>query len=521
MTRPIIEPFRIKVVEPIRMTTPRERRRMLEEAQFNLFGLRAEDVIIDLLTDSGTGAMSAEQWAAMMRGDESYAGARSWFRFERAAHELTGMPFVFPTHQGRAAERILCAVTELSGKTVLSNGLFDTTRANVESAGATGIDLPVTNTATFGGNMDLDAFDAKLTELAGRVALVVMTVTNNTVGGQAVSMRNLRAVSDRCREAKIPLFLDACRFAENSFAIRRDEPSEHQRTLKAIAREMFDLCDGFTMSAKKDAIVNIGGMLGVRDAALAEQIRVELIRTEGFTTYGGLAGRDLEAIAQGLDEVLDESYLAYRFAASDYLARALTKVGIPVLAPAAAHAVYVDAGAACPQLGHDDLAGAVARVRLLPGGRDPHLRDWRPHVRRRGSEAATARALRPSTPRLHAEPHRLRRVGRRGGRRRARALAGDADHDAGAVAPALQRRDGAGRPLPGIHGLTRGSGSLRGSLSCSMRPPNPSTTPSMASVMMRFVIGSFTMSGIVRSRSVPSHASSPWKNGVSMRVEIW
>jgi len=369
VARPIIEPFRIKVVEPIRMTTPRERRRMLEEAQFNLFGLRAEDVIIDLLTDSGTGAMSAEQWAAMMRGDESYAGARSWFRFEKVAHELTGMPFVFPAHQGRAAERILCAVSDLSGKTVLSNGLFDTTRANVESSGATGIDLPVTNTELFGGNMDLDAFDAKLEALAGRVALVVMTVTNNTVGGQAVSMRNLRAVSDRCREAKVPLILDACRFAENSFAIRRDEPSEHQRTLKSIAREMFDLCDGFTMSAKKDAIVNIGGMLGVRDAAVAEKIRVELIRTEGFTTYGGLAGRDLEAIAQGLDEVLDESYLAYRFAASEYLARALTKVGIPVLVPAAAHAVYVDAGAACPQLGHDELPGqSLACAFYLAGG---------------------------------------------------------------------------------------------------------------------------------------------------------
>ena len=369
MVRPIFEPFRIKVVEPIRMTSPRERRHMLEEAQYNLFALRAEDVIVDLLTDSGTGAMSAEQWAAMMRGDESYAGARSWFRFERAANELTGMPFIFPAHQGRAAERILCAVTALAGKTVVSNGLFDTTRANIESAGATGIDLPVAKAASFRGNMDLEAFGAKLTELAGRVAFVVMTVTNNTVGGQPVSMRNLRAVSDRCREEGIPLFLDACRFAENAFAIRRDEPSEQHRTLHAIAREMFDLCDGFTMSAKKDAIVNIGGMLGVRDPALAEQIRVELIRTEGFTTYGGLAGRDLEAIAQGLDEVLDESYLAYRFAASDYLARALQKVGIPVLMPAAAHAVYVDAAAACPHLGHDDLPGqSLACAFYLAGG---------------------------------------------------------------------------------------------------------------------------------------------------------
>jgi len=369
MARPIIEPFRIKVVEPITMTSSRERRRMLEEARYNLFGLRAEDVIVDLLTDSGTGAMSAEQWAAMMRGDESYAGARSWFRFESVVHRLTGVDHVFPTHQGRAAERILCEVFDLRGKTVLSNGLFDTTRANVEGRGATGIDMPARGEAPFAGNVDLEALGAKLRELGGQVAFVVMTVTNNTAGGQSVSLRNLRAASDLCREAKVPLILDACRFAENAFAIRRDEPSEHHRTLEAIAREMFDLCDGFTMSAKKDAIVNIGGMLGVRDAALAEKIRVELIRSEGFVTYGGLAGRDLEAIAQGLEEVLDESYLAYRFAASSYLARALEKVGLPVIQPPAAHAVYLDATAACPHLAASDLPGqAIACAFYLAGG---------------------------------------------------------------------------------------------------------------------------------------------------------
>lgn len=370
MARPIIEPFRIKVVEPIRMTTPRERRRLLEEARFNLFGLRADDVIVDLLTDSGTGAMSAEQWAAMMRGDESYAGAKSWFRFESVVQELTGVPSVFPTHQGRAAERILCAVSALSGKVVLSNGLFDTTRANVEGSGARGIDLPVRERGVaFGGNMDLSAFASALREHAGQVAFVVMTVTNNTVGGQSVSLENLRAVSNLCREAGVPLFLDACRFAENAFAIRRDEPSERHRTLRAIAREMFDLCDGFTMSAKKDAIVNIGGILGVRDPALAEKIRVELIRTEGFVTYGGLAGRDLEAIAQGLEEVLDDSYLEYRFAASGYLARALERVGFEVVTPAAAHAVYVDAGAACPHLAPGDLPGqSLACAFYLAGG---------------------------------------------------------------------------------------------------------------------------------------------------------
>lgn len=372
MKRPIIEPFRIKVVEPIRMTTPRQRQRILEDARYNLFGIRADDVIVDLLTDSGTGAMSAEQWAAMMRGDESYAGARSYYRFEEAATGLTGMPVVFPTHQGRAAERILTKVLSLSGKVVLSNGLFDTTRANVEESGARGIDLPVHGGQfegdPFGGNMDLAAFDRALAEHGTEVALVVMTVTNNTVGGQAVSMHNLRDVSDRCRAAGVPLFLDACRFAENAYFIRHHEPSEERRALDAIAREMFDLCDGFTMSAKKDAIVNMGGMLGVRDPALAEKIRVELIRTEGFTTYGGLAGRDLEAIAQGLREVLDESYLEYRFAASSYVANALKSAGWPVVLPAAAHAVYLDAGAALPHLRPDDLPGQSLACAFYLGG---------------------------------------------------------------------------------------------------------------------------------------------------------
>ncbi|HVY49249.1 MAG TPA: tryptophanase, partial [Minicystis sp.] len=373
MPRPIIEPFRIKVVEPIRMTTAAERRRILANARYNLFGVRAEDVIVDLLTDSGTGAMSAAQWAAMMRGDESYAGARSYFAFADAATKLTGVPHIFPTHQGRAAERILCAVLPLAGRLVLSNGLFDTTRANVEAAGAAGVDLPLPDALTgedpFGGGMDVAAFDRALAEHGDRVALVVMTVTNNALGGQAVSLANLRAVSERCRARGVPLFLDACRFAENAYRIRRDEAGERDRSLHAIAHEMFELCDGFTMSAKKDAIVNIGGMLGVRDPALAEAIRVEEIRTEGFVTYGGLAGRDLEAIAQGLTEVLDEDYLAYRFAASAYLARSLEAAGLPVVKPAAAHAVYVDAGRALPHLGPDDLPGqSLACAFYLAGG---------------------------------------------------------------------------------------------------------------------------------------------------------
>jgi tryptophanase len=376
MPRPIIEPFRIKVVEPIRMTSAAERRVLLKEARYNLFAVRADDVIIDLLTDSGTGAMSALQWAGIMRGDESYAGAKSYFTFAAAATELTGVPFVFPTHQGRAAERILSAVLPLKGQVVLSNGLFDTTRANIEAAGAEGVDLTMAHALTgnsastpFGGGMDLEAFDRALEQYGDRVALVVMTVTNNTVGGQAVALENLRAVSERCRRRHLLFILDACRFAENSYLIRRDEPTERGRTLKDIARELFALCDGFTMSAKKDAIVNMGGMLGVRDPRLAEKIRVELIRTEGFPTYGGLAGRDLEAIAQGLVEVLDENYLAYRFAASDYLARGLERAGFPVIRPAAAHAVYIDAGAALPHLSPNDLPGqSLACAFYLAGG---------------------------------------------------------------------------------------------------------------------------------------------------------
>ncbi len=373
MPRPVIEPFRIKVVEPIRMTTASERVKLLKAARYNLFGLRAEDVIIDLLTDSGTGAMSAEQWAAMMRGDESYAGAKSYFRLEEVTHALTGMKYVFPAHQGRAAERILTSVVPLKGQVVLSNGLFDTTRANIEAAGATGIDLPnedaLTAHAKFGGNMDLAAFDKALSKHAGKIAFVVMTVTNNTLGGQAVSMKNLEAVAERCKAKKVTLWLDACRFAENAFRIWKDEPEGRKATLEATAKAMFDLADLFTMSAKKDAIVNMGGLLGVRDPALAERIRVELIRTEGFVTYGGLAGRDLEAMAQGLREVLDEHYLEYRFAASRYLARELEEDGLTVVQPAAAHAVYIDASAALPHLKPDDLPGqSLACALYLAGG---------------------------------------------------------------------------------------------------------------------------------------------------------
>jgi tryptophanase len=371
--RPVIEPFRIKVVEPIRLTTARERRGILEAAHYNLFGVHADDVLIDLLTDSGTGAMSSEQWAAMMRGDESYAGAKSFFRLEKVVTALTGMPFFFPTHQGRAAERILCAAIPLEGKVVLSNGLFDTTRANVEAAGATGIDLSLPTAldseVPFGGDMDLEAFERALVQHEERIAFVVMTVTNNTVGGQPVSLANLRAVSQRCRAQKVPLVLDACRFAENAFSIWKHEKGERPATLHGIAEAMFALADIFTMSAKKDAIVNMGGLLGMRDPALAEKVGVNLIRTEGFVTYGGLAGRDLEAMAQGLEEVLDAGYLEYRFAAARYLARALESAGLPIINPPAAHAVYIDAGAALPHLPSSAFPGqSLACALYLAGG---------------------------------------------------------------------------------------------------------------------------------------------------------
>ncbi len=348
------------------MTSARERRGVLAAAGYNLFAVKAEDVIIDLLTDSGTGAMSAEQWAAIMRGDESYAGASSFYRFEAELRRLTNVKFVFPTHQGRAAERILCAVVPLRGRVVVSNGLFDTTRANIEAAGASGVDLPTNQPGPFGGNIDLEALQAHLTR--GDVAMLVMTVTNNTVGGQPVSLENLRAATSMARAAGVMVVLDACRFAENAWRIHVSEPGARELGLREIVHGMFASCDVFTMSAKKDGIVNVGGALGVRDEEIAERIRVELVRTEGFPTYGGLAGRDLDAMAQGFEEVLDPSYLAYRQAAAEYLGAALVRAGWPILPPAS-HAVYVDAGAALPHLAASDLPGQTLVCALyLCGG---------------------------------------------------------------------------------------------------------------------------------------------------------
>ncbi|MDE2293257.1 MAG: tryptophanase [Elusimicrobia bacterium] len=352
----IIEPFRIKTVEPLGFTTAAERERLLREAGYNLFNVPANKVLIDLLTDSGTSAMSAEQWAGMMRGDESYAGASSFYRFEAAVRELTGLREVIPVHQGRAAERILFQLVGGKGKVVLANSHFDTTRANVEVSGAEARDLPVPEASKpslshpFKGDIDTLALEGCLRELGERVPLVIMTVTNNSVGGQPVSMANLREAARLCRDYKVPLFLDCARFAENAWLIKKREPGFANVPARDIAREMFSYCSGAMMSAKKDALVNMGGFLAMQDAALAKRAREVLIIGEGFSTYGGLAGRDLEALAVGLSEVLDEEYLAYRIRSIEYLAEGLRRAGVPIVEPPGGHGVYVDAAALLPHI---------------------------------------------------------------------------------------------------------------------------------------------------------------------------
>jgi len=353
--RTIIEPFRIHSVEPLRMTTADERSAAIEQSGFNLFNLHAEDVLIDLLTDSGTGAMSRDQWAAIQHGDESYAGSPSWFRFESAVKDLFPFEHVIPTHQGRAAEKILFTVVGGAGKIVPNNTHFDTTRANVEASGAEARDLVISeghDAATihpFKGNMDLDALDALLAERASDVPVVFLTITNNSGGGQPVSLANIRGVSEICRRYGVPFFLDACRFAENAWFIHEREPGQGDREIADIVREIASLADGMTMSAKKDPFGNIGGWLAMNDDALAESCRNILILTEGFPTYGGLAGRDLEAIAQGLKEAVHSDYLRYRIRSTAYLGNALDAAGVPVVKPIGGHAVYLDAKAL---LGH-------------------------------------------------------------------------------------------------------------------------------------------------------------------------
>ncbi|UCF21570.1 MAG: tryptophanase [Gemmatimonadota bacterium] len=366
----IIEPFRIKAVEPIRMSTREERERKIREAHYNVFLLHADDVLIDLLTDSGTGAMSADQWAAMMRGDESYAGSRSWFRFEESVKRLFPFKHIIPTHQGRAAERILFSVTCKPGDIVPNNTHFDTTRANVEYRGARAVDLPCGESRQTGerhpfkGNMDVAALASLLDEERAAVPLVMLTITNNSGGGQPVSMANVRAVHEICKRHGVPLDIDACRFAENAYFIKQREEGYAGKSVAEIARELMSYADGCTMSAKKDGLANIGGFLATNDEELARQERDLLILTEGYPTYGGLAGRDLEAIAVGLDEVVQEDYLRYRIVSTDYLGKHIAEAGVPIVQPPGGHAVYIDAGAFLGHLKSLEYPGIALAVEL-------------------------------------------------------------------------------------------------------------------------------------------------------------
>ncbi|MBI5154444.1 tryptophanase [Candidatus Poribacteria bacterium] len=372
----IIEPFRIKAVEPIRMTTGEERRAHLEAAGFNVFKLDAVDVLIDLLTDSGTSAMSSEQWAALIRGDESYAGSQSWKRFEESVQDIFGFKYIIPTHQGRAAERILFSTICKPHHTVPNNTHFDTTRANIEFTGAEAVDLVIDegkdprSTHPFKGNMDLRKLESLIAAVgAENIPVCMLTVTNNAGGGQPVSMDNIRAVSQICRRERIPFFLDACRIAENAYFIKLREEGFASRTPKSIVQEMCSLADGCTMSAKKDGLANIGGFLAVNDPELARHEKDLLILTEGFPTYGGMAGRDLEAIAVGLQEALHEDYLQYRMASTRYLGEHLTAGGVPIMLPPGGHAIYIDAKEMLPHIPPPEYPGQSLTCALyLKGG---------------------------------------------------------------------------------------------------------------------------------------------------------
>ena len=360
----IIEPFKIKTVEAIYFTTTEQRKIILKKAFYNPFRIHAKDVLIDLLTDSGTSAMSSNQWAGIMQGDESYAGSPSFFRFEESVKSITGMPYIIPTHQGRAAEKIIFTILGGKGKYFLSNTLFDTTRANIEFSGAEGVDLICEEgkypsvPAPFKGNMDVEALQKTITRIgAENIPLVIITITNNSGGGQPVSMQNIKDIRKVCTEHTIPLFIDACRFAENAYFIKLREEGYANNSILEIANEMFSYADGCTMSAKKDAFANIGGFLAMRDLELAMQCRNLLIVTEGFTTYGGLAGRDLEAIAIGLQEIMEEHYLQYRIRSIEYLTNKLIEAGVPVMQPAGGHAVYIDAKAFLPHIPVEQYPG--------------------------------------------------------------------------------------------------------------------------------------------------------------------
>ena len=372
----IIEPFRIKMVEPIRMTNEEERGKLLKKAKYNLFLLKAEDVIIDLLTDSGTAAMSSQQWSGMMIGDESYAGAKSWKKMESTIKDLTGYKHVLPTHQGRAAERILYGCMGGEGKIFISNTHFDTTRANIEFSNAEAIDCPTeigkkpSSKHPFKGNMNISKLISTINKKGQEnIAGIILTVTNNSGGGQPVSMKNAKEVSKVCKKHNIPLIIDACRIAENAYFIKHREKEYQNYTYKKIAQKMFDLADGCTMSAKKDGIVNMGGFLALNNNKLTEKCRNELIISEGFITYGGISGRDMEAIATGLQEVFEPDYLQYRIASTTYLGEKLTKMGVPIMLPVGGHAVYIDAKTLYSHIPIDQFPGQSLACNLyLKGG---------------------------------------------------------------------------------------------------------------------------------------------------------
>ena len=372
----IIEPFKIKSIEPIRFTTREEREKLLINAGYNPFMLHADDVLIDLLTDSGTSAMSSKQWSGIMDGDESYAGSKSFYRFEKAVNNLTGMKYIIPTHQGRAAEKILFFIVGGAGKYFPNNTHFDTTRANIEFTGAEANDLLTEigkhpeKRANFKGNMDVEKLKDFIKEKgAENIPLCMLTITNNSGGGQPVSMSNIKEVKEVCKQNNIPLFLDSCRFAENAYFIKMREPGYQDKSVLEIAQEMFSYADGATMSAKKDALVNIGGFLALNDEELAMKCRNMLIVTEGFPTYGGLAGRDLEAVAQGLEEVVEEHYLQYRIKSVEYLGNRLVDAGVPIIEPPGGHAIYIDAKRFLPDVPPDKYPGQSIVCELyLEGG---------------------------------------------------------------------------------------------------------------------------------------------------------
>jgi len=371
----IIEPFKIKSVEPLRFTSRRQREAILKNAGYNLFGIHADDVLIDLLTDSGTTAMSARQWGGMIEGDEAYAGSKSFYLLEKKVNDLTGFRHIIPTHQGRAAERILFNITGGTGKIIPNNTHFDTTRANIEESGAKAIDLlPPEATvpsrhSDFKGNMDLSALKELLEKYGPeRIPVVMLTVTNNSNAGQPVSMENIHQTAELAKNYGIPFFLDACRFAENAYFIKLREPGYANKSVAQIAREMFSYADGCTMSGKKDGLVNMGGFLAVNDDDLAQKARNILVVTEGFPTYGGLAGHDLQAFALGLDEVIEEDYLKYRIRSIAYLGEHLTELGVPIFQPPGGHAIYIDAAAFLPHIPAHEFPGQALACKLYIDG---------------------------------------------------------------------------------------------------------------------------------------------------------